>query len=98
MTDLEKFYKLLENIINYPYEKAVFLNQGKIKGIKVFPYKSRNCGIMLYNKTPLKINWDFVHGLYEIKEDKLYFLNDLLLDIRNRTDKEISKALLDGIK
>lgn len=96
MTDLEKFYQLADNIINYPYSKAVFTDCGKTEKVKVYPYKYIEHGITLYLRKPLIIKWDFYWGTQKIVEENT---DSILNDIKSsHVDQRVKDALLKGIE
>lgn len=101
MSDLEKFYKLALNIVDYPYEKAIYLDNGKIQLIRIFP-ESR-----FFSSTELKLEkyddelsieanipgyFDCVDS-YDIK-----FVNNVIESIQQLKNKEVKQALLEGIE
>ena len=100
MTDLEKLYQLALNIVNYPYNKAVFWKDGKIKRVVVYPYENSIRSLALDNIKPIKLFWDWniFHGCNVVTEDDFRFFNDLIKDLKNNDNKKAKEALLDGIE
>lgn len=99
MTDKEKFYKLALNIVNYPYEKAVYLDEGKIRLIKVFPnsrFFTNEIEFLNYeNEWQINIiqdNYGEWVDLYDLK-----YVNHIIHKIKTFKDEKVKLALLEGI-
>ena len=97
ITRREKFYKLADNIIHYPYRKAVYFENEEIKSVKVMVFENLNFGVTFYSSEKIDgISWDFsskdsVSNLLPMN------INQLIFEIKHYTDEKVSRELLRGI-
>lgn len=100
MSDLDKFYQLAKNIVNYPYDKAVHYREGLIRKFEIIPDQHfRDGSIIFYNYSDLREidvllggDWNYA----EINEPK--HISGVIDLIKKRCGKEIQTVLLEGIE
>lgn len=100
MTDKEKFYKLALNIVNYPYDKAVYYQKDWIRKIIVFPDPTCEFrGIRFHNysvipEIELNLDGDW-YSAYITQSDRI---DSLIEKIKENCDEKAKDALLKGIE